>query len=110
MPDAAAYRSLWLADDSPTQSTCSNEVREQNGVYGSTFLPHKFKIGLALPEDNCVDVYAQDIGLLMSHREERVDGYQVLVGGGMSMIPSVPRNSPRLAQPLTFVALGRCWM
>lgn len=107
MPDAAGYRSLWLADDSPTKSTCSNEVHEQNGVYGPTFLPHKFKVGLALPEDNCVDVYAQDIGLLMSHREERVDGYEVLVGGGMSMIPSVSRNTPRLAQPLTFVAPGQ---
>ena len=40
----------------------------------------------------------------MSHREEHIEGYEVLVGGGMSMIPSVPRNSPRLAQPLTFVS------
>ncbi len=104
MPDAAGYRSLWLADDSSEKSTLSSEIQEQNGVYGPTFLPHKFKIGLALPQDNCVDVYAQDIGLLMSHQKGRVDGYEVLVGGGMSMIPSVSRNSPRLAQPLTFVA------
>jgi len=104
MPDAAVYRSLWLSGDSQTRSTPAIEAPEQNGIYGPTFLPHKLKIGLALPEDNCVDVYAQDIGLMMRHRDGRVEGYEVLVGGGMSMMPSVPRNSPRLAQPLAFVS------
>ena len=104
MPDAAVYHSLWLSADSQPRPTPTVEAPEPNGIYGRAFLPHKLKIGLALPEDNCVDVYAQDIGLLMSHRKGHVEGYEVLVGGGMSMIPSVPRNSPRLAQPLAFVS------
>ncbi len=104
MPDDAAYRSLWLSDDSLLAPSQDQATSVWQDIYGPTFLPHKLKIGLALPEDNCVDVLAQDIGLLMSRRGEQVDGYEVFVGGGMSMSPSVSRNSPRLAQPMAFVA------
>lgn len=104
MPDDAAYRSLWLTGESLARPSSEPAASVRQEIYGPAFLPHKLKIGLALPEDNCVDVLAQDIGLLMSRRETQIDGYEVFVGGGMSMSPSVPRNSPRLAQPLTFVA------
>ncbi len=104
MPDDAAYRSIWLSGNSLAKPPREQSVSVSHEIYGPAFLPHKLKIGLALPEDNCVDVLAQDIGLLMSCRGEQVVGYEVFVGGGMSMSPSVSRNSPRLAQPLAFVA------
>ena len=33
-------------------------------VYGDVYLPRKFKIAVAWPGDNCVDVLANDIGLV----------------------------------------------
>ena len=33
-------------------------------LYGDTYLPRKFKVAIALPEDNCVDVYTNDLGFL----------------------------------------------
>ena len=31
-------------------------------IYGDVYLPRKFKIGVAWPGDNCVDVLANDVG------------------------------------------------
>ena len=39
----------------------------------------------ALPHDNCIDVYAQDLGFLAIVEHGEIVGYNVLVGGGMGM-------------------------
>src|SRR5262249_21140174 len=54
-------------------------------IYGKAYLPRKFKTGLGLPDDNCIDVYGQDLGLLAIVEGGTVSGYNVLVGGGMGM-------------------------
>jgi sulfite reductase (ferredoxin) len=62
-------------------------------IYGSTYLPRKFKIALAWPGDNCVDVHSHDIGLLPLD-----DGFVVLAGGGMGMTHAREHDTfPRLA-------------
>ena len=65
--------------------TASLHGAEAEPLYGKVYLPRKFKTGLALPEDNCIDVYAQDLGLLAIVENGRIAGYNVLVGGGMGM-------------------------
>ena len=109
MPHAGVYNELWFSDGLPQQrdeqaEATSVDPTTVDPLYGKTYLPHKFKIGLALPEDNCVDVYAQDFGLLANREAGRIVGYDVLVGGGMSMIPSVAGSLPALAQPLAYVS------
>src|SRR5262249_3238304 len=70
---------------------------------GKAYLPRKFKTGLALPEDNCIDVYGQDLGLLAIVEGGAIAGYNVLVGGGMGMTHGNANTFPFLARPICFV-------
>ena len=108
MPDAIGYRQLWLEPGVEQNVAKQNRGANHSAVlddsfYGPTFLPHKFKIGLARPEDNCTDVLAQDVGLLAICPENHVTGYEVFAGGGMGTILSAPGSFPAIAQPLAFV-------
>ncbi len=76
---------------------------EEEPIYGRTYLPRKFKMGIALPDDNCIDVYTHDLGLLAIVEQDRVVGYNVLVGGGMGVTPSNKKTYPALGKRLAFV-------
>ena len=71
-------------------------------MYGPTYLPRKFKIGIALPEDNCIDIYTQDIGFLAVVSDGKIIGYNVLAGGGMGRTPSAKKTFPALAKRMAF--------
>src|SRR5207253_1886319 len=84
-------------------------------LYGKVYLPRKFKTGLALPEDNCIDIHAQDLGLLAIVEGEpgasatgarRIVGYNILVGGGMGMTHGNANTFPHLAVPICYVPAG----
>ncbi|MFO0908716.1 MAG: NADPH-dependent assimilatory sulfite reductase hemoprotein subunit [Isosphaeraceae bacterium] len=72
-------------------------------IYGKAFLPRKFKTAFALPEDNCTDVHANDLGYLAVVEEGQLVGYNVLVGGGLGTTPSAQKTFPFLAVPLCYV-------
>jgi sulfite reductase (ferredoxin) len=76
---------------------------EDEPIYGKVYLPRKFKTGVGLPEDNSVDIYAQDLGLLADVEGERIAGYNVLVGGGMGMTHGNANTFPFLARPICYV-------
>ncbi|MDA7906880.1 NADPH-dependent assimilatory sulfite reductase hemoprotein subunit [bacterium] len=101
-PQTPAYHELWLTDPESGEKTL-----EGGGVveplYGPTYLPRKFKIGIALPEDNCIDIYTQDLGFLAVVRDGAIIGYNVLVGGGMGTTPSAKKTFPALAKRLAFI-------
>lgn len=82
----------------------SAEPSDEHAFYGDTYLPRKFKIAIANPGDNCVDVFAQDLGLIPGHHPEVGDGFTVLVGGGLGRAYANPNTFARLADPLCFVA------
>ena len=58
----------------------SREEEIEHDFYGDTYLPRKFKMGISHPEENCIDVFSQDVGLVP---DCYLDGYHVLVGGGL---------------------------
>ncbi|TVP97310.1 MAG: NADPH-dependent assimilatory sulfite reductase hemoprotein subunit [Planctomycetaceae bacterium] len=104
-PQTKAYHELWMTDESG-EKTLVGGARESDVVeplYGATYLPRKFKMAVGLPEDNCVDLYTNDIGLLTIHRDGEVLGYNVIVGGGMGTTPSAQKTHPLLAQRMAFV-------
>ena len=68
---------------------------EVEPIYGPTYLPRKFKTAIGLPGDNCVDLYANDLGLMAITRDGRIIGYNVLVGGGFGVTPSAKKTFPR---------------
>jgi sulfite reductase (ferredoxin) len=103
-PRTRAYHEIWLngkpVGDQP------HEAADLEPLYGKTYLPRKFKTGLALPEDNCIDVYAQDLGLLAIVEDGIIVGYNLLVGGGMGMTHGNANTFPHLARPICYVPAG----
>lgn len=100
-PRTKAYYELWVRDDETGES--SLEGGEVEPIYGPTYLPRKFKIGVTLPDDNCVDIYTQDLGFIAVVRGSQTIGYNVVVGGGMGMTPSAAKTFPALATRMAFV-------
>src|SRR5260370_6856323 len=104
-PHSHAYHELWI-DGEQVETVELPGEDETEPMYGTTYLPRKFKIGVAFPGDNCVDVYTQDIGLVASLEGERLDGFTVLIGGGMGMTHGKTTTYPRLATPLCYATAG----
>jgi sulfite reductase beta subunit-like hemoprotein len=50
-----------------------------------------------------VDIYSQDVGLLAIVADGRIQGYNLLVGGGLGMTHNKADTTARLAQPLGLV-------
>jgi sulfite reductase beta subunit-like hemoprotein len=97
-PASRAYHEIWL-DGEKQVST-----EEEEPFYGDVYLPRKFKTGVALSTDNCVDIWSQDVGLVAIVDGREIRGFNVLVGGGLGMTHHKADTSARLAQPLGFVA------
>ncbi len=72
-------------------------------VYGTTYLPRKFKIAIAHPDDNTVDVLTNDLGFIAIFDRDVLQGYHVAVGGGLGMTHNKPRTYPRLGSIVGFV-------
>lgn len=102
-PRSGAYHEIWLNGKSVT-GPASPHVDESEPLYGKVYLPRKFKTGLALPDDNCIDIYAQDLGLLAIVENNKIAGYNVLVGGGMGMTHGNENTFPHLSKPICYVA------
>jgi len=98
-PRSHAYHEIWVDGEKLDTVTVSQE-NETEPIYGPTYLPRKFKMGIAFPGDNCIDVYTQDIGLVACLEGEQLVGFTVLVGGGMGMTHGKTETHPRLATPL----------
>jgi sulfite reductase (ferredoxin) len=99
-PRTGAYHEIWL-NGKPIDNGAPTADHEP--LYGKVYLPRKFKTGLALPDDNCIDIYAQDLGLLAIVRGGEIVGYNVLVGGGMGMTHGNADTFPHLAKPICYV-------
>ncbi len=106
-PRTRAYHEIWLEDpDSGDKQRIVGPpaAAEQDPIYGAAYLPRKFKTGIALCEDNCIDVYDQDAGLLAVVRDGRIAGFNILAGGSMGTTPSDNRCFPALAKRMAFVS------
>ena len=105
-PRTRAYYEIWLTDpDTGEKTLAAGNAHEAavEPIYGPTYLPRKFKTAFALPEDNCTDVYANDLGFIVVHENGKILGYNVLAGGGMGVTPSAAKTFPALAKRLGFV-------
>lgn len=97
LPQTRAYHELWL-DGEPV---AGGEEREP--IYGETYLPRKFKTAVAVPPHNDVDVYANDMGFVAIAEHGRLQGFNVLAGGGMGTTHGDRSTFPRLADELGFM-------
>lgn len=119
-PRTPAYHEIWLRDPASGEEHylggSNSNGQSSNGhshtplpaedvepIYGPTYLPRKFKIAVGLPGDNCVDLYANDLGYMAICRDWRIVGYNVVVGGGMGVTPSAAKTFPAVAMRMAFI-------
>jgi sulfite reductase (NADPH) hemoprotein beta-component len=100
MPKTRAYYEIWLDEEK------LHERVEEDLLYEDRFLPRKFKIAIAIPPNNDVDVFANDIGLIAIVENEKLTGFNVVVGGGLSATHGNKETYPRLGTVIGFVNAG----
>ena len=117
-PQTAAYYEIWLDGEKFITAEESPEVvaaRQRNGsgaivhdseepIYGTYYMPRKFKCAVTAPGDNSVDVYTQDVTLVvMTDDQGQLQGFNVLAGGGMGRTHNKEETFARLADPIGYV-------
>jgi sulfite reductase (ferredoxin) len=123
-PQAAegSYLDLWVDGElsyriKPSPAVAKIKALQQEGavfsgdaaepLYGSTYLPRKFKVAVTVPGDNSVDLLTQDIGLvLFCDPKGSPLGCNVYVGGGMGRTHNKEETFARTADRLGYVAYG----
>jgi sulfite reductase (NADPH) hemoprotein beta-component len=96
-PRTSAYAEIWLDGE---KTAVGEETIEP--IYGKTYLPRKFKIAIALPPRNDVDVFSNDLGFVGIVENGKISGYNVLVGGGLGMTHGKTTTFPRVADVIGF--------
>ncbi|QDF68043.1 assimilatory sulfite reductase (NADPH) hemoprotein subunit [Shewanella sp. SNU WT4] len=99
LPHTKAYAEIWLDQD----MLVSSEDTTVEPVYGSTYLPRKFKMAVAVPPDNDVDVYTNDLGFIAVADNDKLIGFNLVAGGGMGTTHGDNRTYPRLASDFGFI-------
>ncbi|MEX0721199.1 MAG: NADPH-dependent assimilatory sulfite reductase hemoprotein subunit [Balneolaceae bacterium] len=103
LPASTAYHEIWLEGEKLFSG--KEEVPIGEPLYGETYLPRKFKVGIALPGDNSIDAYTQDIGLVaIFDKQQEIEGFNIIVGGGMGMHHRKPETFPRLGDHLGYIS------
>ncbi|HUZ62440.1 MAG TPA: NADPH-dependent assimilatory sulfite reductase hemoprotein subunit [Acetobacteraceae bacterium] len=97
LPKTGAYHEIWLNGE-----RVAGGEPEAEPIYGATYLPRKFKIGVAIPPRNDIDVFSQDLGFIAVVENGAIAGYDVVVGGGMGMTHGETETFPRTAEMLGF--------
>ena len=96
LPKTGAWREIWLDGEKIVGG-------EDEPIYGKTYLPRKFKVVVAVPPTNDVDVFAHDLGFIAILNEAgALQGWNVTVGGGMGMTHGEPETFPRTADVMMF--------
>ncbi len=99
-PATRAYYEIWLDEDKVAESGVEHEP-----IYGDAYLPRKFKIAVAVPPLNDVDVFANDLGLIAIVDETgNLSGFNVAIGGSMGASHGIAAHYPRVANVIGFVS------
>lgn len=108
-PRTKAYHETWLTDTSTGEKIAAGGAAGQaddgfdvEPIYGKHYMPRKFKMAIGFDFDNCVDLYANDLGLMAITDGDKIIGYNVLVGGGFGVTPSAKKTFPAVAKKLCF--------
>lgn len=99
LPHTPAYREIWL--DGERIAGGEQEVIEP--IYGKTYMPRKFKVVVAVPPSNDVDIFAHDLGFIaITDGAGNISGWNVTVGGGMGMTHGELDTYPRVGEVMGF--------
>jgi len=101
LPKSKAYFEIWLDEEKIT-----DKKEEEDPLYQDRYLPRKFKIGIAIPPNNDIDVLTNDIGLIaiIDPHNNELQGFNIAIGGGLGTTHGNAETYPRLATVIGFVA------
>ena len=102
LPRSRAYHELWVDDQ-----LVNGGEPEHEPIYGKTYLPRKFKIVVAVPPSNDVDIYAHDLGYIAIVEDGKLIGFNVTVGGGLGMSHNQLETYPRIADVMGFCTVDQ---
>ncbi|QNP29792.1 sulfite reductase, ferredoxin dependent [Cylindrospermopsis curvispora] len=117
-PQTGAYYEIWLDGEKAITAQEHPEVkaaRQKNGtgtifhdsvepIYGTHYMPRKFKICVTVPGDNSVDLYSQDLTLVVITNEQgELEGFNVFAGGGLGRTHNKEETFARLADAICYV-------
>ncbi len=97
LPKTNAYQEVWLDGEKLEDNT-----QEDDTLYQNRYMPRKFKIAIAIPPNNDVDVLTNDIGLIAIIEKGKLKGFNIAIGGGMSTTHGNPDHYARLASVIGF--------
>ncbi len=97
MPKTKAYYEIWLDDE-----ILVDKKEEVDPLYQDRYLPRKFKIAIAIPPNNDVDVFANDVGLIAIIENDELKGFNIAIGGGLSTTHGNTETYARLATIIGF--------
>lgn len=118
-PQTGAYYEIWLDGEkaiSAEEDPAVKAARQSNGstpmrldteepVYGATYMPRKFKCAVTVPGDNSVDLFSQDLSLVVITNEQgELEGFNVYAGGGLGRTHNKEETFARIADEIGFVA------
>jgi sulfite reductase (NADPH) hemoprotein beta-component len=98
-PQTAAYHEIWLDG-----KLIEGGEKEEEPLYGKSYLPRKFKTSVAIPPRNDSDVLSNDLGFIAIVENDQLVGYNVTVGGGMAYTFGNNNTYPRVADTLGYFA------
>ena len=101
LPQTRAYHEIWV-EGAPWRED-EGAAEAPDPLYGERYLPRKFKMGLAIPEDNTIDVLTNDLAIVALFEGDCLLGYNFLLGGGHGMTHNNPKTYPRLATAVAFI-------
>jgi sulfite reductase (NADPH) hemoprotein beta-component len=98
LPKTRAFYEVWLDEE-----VLADKKLEEDPLYQDRYLPRKFKVAIAIPPNNDVDVFANDVALIAIIENEKLLGFNVGIGGGLGATHGNPATYPRLATVIGFV-------
>ncbi len=97
LPKTRAYHEIWLDEKLVAGS------KTEEPIYGDRYLPRKFKIAVVIPPSNDCDVFSQDLGFIAVVKNNKIIGYNVVIGGGLGSTFGLHETYPRLG-----TVIGSC--
>ena len=96
-PKSTAYHEIWL-----DKKLIAGGEEDFEPIYGKTYLPRKFKIAIVIPPYNDSDVFSQDLGFIAIVKDNKLLGYNIVVGGGLGSTFGIPEAYPRIGDVIGF--------
>jgi len=113
-PQSGTYYEIWLDGEKAITAEEAPEVKAARAkgaldplepIYGSQYMPRKFKCSVTVPGDNSIDIYTHDLSLVViTNKKGELEGFNILAGGGLGRTHGKEDTFARMADHIGYVA------